>query len=96
MWGNVTFFCNYQFLLFRRKGSHVLSDPQLRVELVFFLSLLHLKHLMTGGGENIAEMTFNKYDTGFLGCVRKVYFKTRKIKLQADASGGWNVIPCDG
>lgn len=51
---------------------------------------------MTGGGENIAEMTFNKYDTGFLGCVRKVYFKTRKIKLQADASGGWNVIPCDG
>lgn len=51
---------------------------------------------MTGGGENIAEMTFNKYDTGFLGCVRNVYFKTRKIKLQADASGGWNVIPCDG
>lgn len=36
---------------------------------------------MIGGGENIVEMIFNKYDIGFLGCVRNVYFKIRKIKF---------------
>ncbi|PFX26969.1 basement membrane-specific heparan sulfate proteoglycan core protein-like isoform X2 [Stylophora pistillata] len=51
--------------------------------------------IFVGGGENVAEMTYNKYDTSFTGCVRNVYFKTRKIKLQADATVGWNVIPCD-
>lgn len=51
--------------------------------------------LLTGGGDNIVELTYNKFDTGFTGCVRRVYFKTRKINLQADASLGWNVLPCD-
>jgi len=51
--------------------------------------------LSTGGGDNIVEATYRKFDTGFTGCVRRIYFKTRKINLQADASLGWNVLPCD-
>ncbi|XP_078373536.1 basement membrane-specific heparan sulfate proteoglycan core protein-like [Oculina patagonica] len=51
--------------------------------------------IFIGGGDNIVEMTNNKFDTGYTGCVRRVYFKTRKINLQADASLGWNVLPCD-
>jgi len=51
--------------------------------------------LSTGGGDNIVEMTYRKFDTGFTGCVRRIYFKSRKINLQADASLGWNVLPCD-
>ena len=41
------------------------------------------------------ETTYRKFDTGFTGCVRRVYFKNRKINLQVDASLGWNVLPCD-
>lgn len=41
------------------------------------------------------QTTNSKFDTGFTGCVRRVYFKSRKINLQADASLGWNVLPCD-
>ncbi|KAJ7379699.1 Basement membrane-specific heparan sulfate proteoglycan core protein [Desmophyllum pertusum] len=51
--------------------------------------------IFIGGGDNILDMTNSKFDTGFTGCVRNVYFKTRKLKLQGDASGGWNIIPCD-
>lgn len=41
------------------------------------------------------ETTYRKFDTGFTGCVRRVYFKSRKINLQADAGLGWNVLLCD-
>ena len=41
------------------------------------------------------QTTYSKFDTGFTGCVRRVYFKSRKINLQADASLGWSVLPCD-
>jgi len=51
--------------------------------------------ILIGGGDNIVEMTYRKFDTGFTGCVRRIYFKSRKINLQADASLGWNVLPCD-
>lgn len=30
MWGNVTFFCNYQFLLFRRKGVTCILRPSIK------------------------------------------------------------------
>ena len=48
-----------------------------------------------GGGENIAKMTHGKFNTGFRGCIKNIFFKDRGMDLQGDAIRGWNVLPCD-
>ena len=39
-------------------------------------------------------MTYGKFENGFAGCVKRVFFKNRKLKLQTDATQGWNTLPC--
>ena len=48
-----------------------------------------------GGGDNIAKMTHAKFNTGFSGCIKNIFFKDRGIDFQGDAIRGWNVLPCD-
>ncbi|CAH3176827.1 unnamed protein product [Porites lobata] len=51
--------------------------------------------IFIGGGENIAKMTHGKFNTGFRGCIKNIFFKDRGMDLQGDAIRGWNVLPCD-
>ena len=40
-------------------------------------------------------MTHGKFNTGFSGCIKNIFFKDSGIDLQGDAIRGWNVLPCD-
>ncbi|CAH3181076.1 unnamed protein product [Porites lobata] len=52
-------------------------------------------NIFMGGGHNIAKMTHAKFNTGFSGCIKNIFFKDRGIDFQGDAIRGWNVLPCD-
>ena len=40
-------------------------------------------------------MTHAKFNTGFSGCIKNIFFKDSGIDFQGDAIRGWNVLPCD-
>jgi len=90
-WHTVEVFRSY------RQGSLKVdnSDPVNGTSAEGSLGLNIKGSILIGGGENIVETTFRKFNTGFSGCVRRIYFKSRKINLQSDANIGWNVLPCE-
>ena len=43
----------------------------------------------------MVDMTYGKFNTGFIGCIRNVKFKMTRINLQREAVNGRNVLQCD-